>query len=385
MNVAIIPLRKRSKGIPGKNKKKLLGRPLFSWVLYEAALSNLDFVYIYTDDKDIITYVEQEYAFLNKVKVLNRSEESASDTASTESAMKEFINKVNEDFTTLTLIQATSPLLTANVINNSLVAVLRDGYDSALTVSPMKRFFWSKEGKPLNYDYKNRPRRQELTDDYVENGACYTVSKEQWEKDNVRIGGTIKSIIMPSDTLVEIDEPEDFLVIEQLIKKRLQEHKSKHIDPKLVAFDVDGVFTKGTVTYIGKGEHSKEFSLRDGMGIGLLNTLNILTLVITSENTPIVKHRMDKIKVNHLFMGVKDKYARLDWFLKQNNIEWSQVIYVGDDINDLTNINAAGFGICPNDATEVIKVDTDLILHNNGGEHAVREAIDFIIKLKNRK
>ena len=85
--IAIIPLRAGSKGIPGKNKKKLLGRPLFSWTLSEAIFSNLDEIYIFTDDKDIIEYVNKNYTWTEKVKIMERSEESATDTASTEFGM----------------------------------------------------------------------------------------------------------------------------------------------------------------------------------------------------------------------------------------------------------------------------------------------------------
>ena len=82
--VAIIPIRKGSKGIPGKNKKKMLGRPLFSWVLGEAIFSDLDEVYVFTDDEEILAFLAKEYAWSPKVKGLLRNEDNANDTASTE-------------------------------------------------------------------------------------------------------------------------------------------------------------------------------------------------------------------------------------------------------------------------------------------------------------
>ena len=94
--VAIIPLRKDSKAIPGKNKKKMVGRPLFSWVLTEAIFSDLDEIYVFTDDQEIIDFVTKEYHWTKKVKALLRNEQNASDTASTESAMLEFSEKINK-------------------------------------------------------------------------------------------------------------------------------------------------------------------------------------------------------------------------------------------------------------------------------------------------
>jgi YrbI family 3-deoxy-D-manno-octulosonate 8-phosphate phosphatase len=384
MNVAIIPLRKGSKGIPGKNKKKLLGRPLFSWTLYEAAKSKLDSVYIFTDDQEIIDYIENEYAWLNKVKTMKRSIESATDTASTETAMIEFVSKLDVQFDTLTLIQATSPLLTAEHINSSIDAVSKSDFDSTLTVSPFKRFFWSENGEALNYDFLSRPRRQELSNDYVENGACYTITSEYWNKQQNRLGGRIKPIIMPDDTLIEIDEPHDFLLIEQLLKSRLRKHKTKLIDPKLAIFDVDGVFTDASVIYTSAGENSKVFNMQDGMGIELLRKSGIHIAVMTSENSEIVKQRMTKLKIQNLFLGVKDKYARLDNLIQQLGITWNSVIYIGDDINDLTNINSAGFSICPSNAVPEIKRSADYILTKSGGNGAVREAAEYIIRLNNR-
>jgi N-acylneuraminate cytidylyltransferase len=178
MHVGLIPLRKGSKGIPGKNKKDLLGRPLFSWTLIEANKSILDKVYVFTDDESIADYINDEYQDLIKIHTIARSIESSTDEASTEFAMWEFANKINFDFDSITLIQATSPLLTSLDINKSIEA-LNEGYDSSLTVAPIKRFFWNKNGTSINYDYLDRPRRQDFDNSYVENGACYSISKQK--------------------------------------------------------------------------------------------------------------------------------------------------------------------------------------------------------------
>src|ERR1700739_2590953 len=96
--IAVLPLRKGSKGIPGKNKKKLLGRPLYQWVLGEAIFSKLDTIYVFTDDDEIIDAVEKDYRWTPKVKIWKRSPESASDTASTEMPMNELAEGISFDF-----------------------------------------------------------------------------------------------------------------------------------------------------------------------------------------------------------------------------------------------------------------------------------------------
>lgn len=380
MHIAIIPLRKGSKGIPGKNKKKLLGRPLFAWTLYEAMKSDLEKVYIYTDDEEIIEYVNREYHWSNKVTCMTRSEKSASDNASTEFAMEEFVSKINYKFDTLSLIQATSPLLMKEDINNCLKAVEEEGFDSSITVSPMKRFFWNYDGTPVNYDYMKRERRQDMEFDLVENGACYTTSNECYNESKNRISGNIKPIIMSEESIFEIDEPSDFIVIENLLKNRLKKENKSNQPFKVVALDVDGVFTDCKVDYNKNGEHTKKFSMRDGMGLELLRNEGIEVVVITSENSQIVEQRMKKLKISNLFMGVKDKYSKLDSFLTKKGLSWSELAYIGDDINDLTNIIASGKSFTPNDANLNILLNADFVLKNKGGNGAIREMVEVIIK-----
>lgn len=383
--VAIIPLRAGSKGIPGKNRKKLLGRPMFSWSLGEAIESNLDIVYVYTNDDNIIDFVNKEYKWCSKVKVLERSEESATDIASTEFAMQEFSKKINEEYDILCLLQATSPLIKKENINECLEKIEKAGYDSALSVVRTKRFIWSETGKSLNYDYKNRPRRQDFDGMLMENGAVYGTTKAQFLESGIRIGGKISIIEMSEDSLIEIDEEEDWIIVEKLIENNMKKNKRNIKKIKALCLDVDGVFTDGNVTNNLEGEFSKVFSMRDGMGLELLRENGIEVIVMTSENSKIVENRMKKLNLlDNLYMGVKDKYSRLEKVLKDNNLKRAEVAYIGDDVNDLANILSVGWGMVPNDGIERVKISADLVLNNVGGNKAIREAVDFIIKYNSR-
>lgn len=145
---AIIPLRKGSKSIKGKNKRKMVGRPLFTWVLKEAVFSDLDEIIVFTDDDEIIEFVEQQYTWTSKVKAILRKAENANDTASTESVLIEVSENLNYNFDILCLLQATSPLTTSDVINNCLTAVIENKYDASLTVVNTHRFTWNQDGNP---------------------------------------------------------------------------------------------------------------------------------------------------------------------------------------------------------------------------------------------
>ncbi len=382
--IAIIPLRAGSKGIPGKNKKKILGRALYQWTLGAAIESQLDKVYIYTDDLDILDVISKEYSWTDKVVGLERSEESATDTASTEMAMLEFAEEINYDFDIISLIQATSPLTTAEDINATLNKIQEEGYDSALTVVDTKRFTWSSSGESINYNYLNRPRRQDFSGMLMENGAVYAATKEIFIKNKNRLGGKIAVVHMTEDTLYEIDEIEDWTVVEELLRNRLHSLKGVPQKIKYMVFDVDGVFTNGTVATSSTGELFKQFSLRDGMGLELLRSEGIQPIVMTSEDSPIVAQRMNKLNIQHLFLGVKDKFSRINNFISKNRISRSELAYVGDDINDLSNLSAVGWSFAPNDAIDIVKLNVDIVLNNIGGDKAIREAIEFVIRVNKR-
>ncbi len=372
--IAIIPLRAGSKGIPGKNKKKLLGRPLFSWVLGEAIFSNLDEIYIFTDDKDIIEYVNKNYTWTKKVKIIERSEESATDTASTEFGMIELAQRLNYDFDIFCLLQATSPLTTKEDINKCLDKIEKEKYDSALTVVNTMRFIWNENGKSINYDYNLRPRRQDFKGLLVENGAVYATTREQFKNSGVRIGGNISLVKMPEDTLTEIDEKEDWVIMEKLVENRLAKFKKGNPGIRLLVLDVDGVFTEGKVSTGYEKEIAKDFSLIDGMGLEIIRGEGIKVIVITSEESDIVRTRMNKLKLE-TYLGIKDKYSFLEKIRQEKRIERNEIAYLGDDINDLANICSVKWGIVPSNGVLENKLKADLILSSKGGE-----GVNFVLK-----
>lgn len=381
--VGFIPLRKGSKGIKNKNFKKLLGRPLFSWVLTEAIFSNLDEVYIFTNEVHIKEFVEKEYNWSKKVKVLLRNNKNASDLATTESAMLEFCEMVNYDFDILCLLQATSPLTIANYINQSLYKLISEGYDSALSVVNTHRFIWSKEGKPLNYDIFDRPRRQDFDGQFVENGAVYVTKKRTFLDTKNRISGKVGLIEMKEESFFEVDSIADWVVVESLMLNYLKQQKKSFRISHLI-LDVDGVFTDGTVFYNKDGELAKQFNMRDGMGLEILRENGVEVFVITSEQSEIVAQRIKKLKIDNLYLGVKDKYALLSNILNEKSISRNCIAYVGDDINDLSNMCSVGWSLTPNNATQILKLHADIVLSKNSGEGAIREACEFILKYNKR-
>ncbi len=212
-NIALIPLRGGSKGIPKKNIKLIAGKPLCAWVLESAVACDLiDDVYVSTDSEEISQVVDD----LNiGVKLIVRPPELATDSASTESVMLHFAENV--DFDVLTTIQATSPLLNTLHLENAIKQFTNKQFDSMLSAVRTKRFFWNDNGTPINYEPEKRPRRQDFNGTLMENGAFYLTKRNILEKYNCRLGGKVGVFEMPEETTLEIDEPDDWYAIERLL------------------------------------------------------------------------------------------------------------------------------------------------------------------------
>lgn len=381
-SIGFIPLRKNSKGIRGKNKRKLLGRPLFSWVLTEAIFSDLQEVYVYTDDQEIVNFIQEQYKWTSKVKVMERSEESATDEASTEFAMLEFCEKSGVNFDVLCLLQATSPFTSRFDINNSL-QLIASGKDSCLSLVRTHRFTWDENGKPKNYDFMHRPRRQDFEGTLIENGAIYCSTAQAFKTSKNRISGDIGVYEMPLESYTEIDSETDWKITEQLLLSRLQMSRKPRKITHLF-LDVDGIFTDGKVLYSKGGEMAKSFDMRDGMGLEILRQDDIEVSVITSENSPLVSERMNKLKIENIYLGVKDKFGYLNQLVIEKDFDFNQVAYLGDDVNDMACMAKAGWSITPNNAMEEIKNISDITLQADSGSGAIRQACKFINKYNKR-
>ncbi|MGJ0329354.1 acylneuraminate cytidylyltransferase family protein [Aliarcobacter cryaerophilus] len=219
MTIAFIPVRCGSKSIPFKNIKEFCGKPLVYWNLEALQNSiNIDNIFVATDCEEIKSVVNG-FGF-SKVVVYDREAQNANDTASTESVMLEFIAKQNFDDNDLFfLVQATSPLTQTKDFDEALETLKNQKADSLLTCVRTKRFFWNEDGTPYNYDYKNRPRRQDFDGMLMENGAFYINTISNITKDKNRLSGKIAIHEMEEFTAVEIDEEDDWIVAEQIMRK----------------------------------------------------------------------------------------------------------------------------------------------------------------------
>ena len=383
MTIAFIPVRGGSKSIPLKNINHFCGKPLVYWTV--KALENcynVDKVVVATDSLEIKNTVKQ-FGF-QKVEIYDRDQQNAQDSSSTESVMLEYISKVNlQEDDVFMLVQATSPLTESKHFIEALDLYSKNEYDSLLTCVRNYRFFWNQDGTSLNYDYKNRPRRQDFDGMLMENGAFYINSVKNIVKTKNRLSGKIGIYEMPEYTATEIDEPDDWLILENLMKKYVLKSNCEYNKIKLVLTDVDGVLTDSGMYYSESGDELKKFNTHDGMGFQLLKENNIKTGIITSEQTKIVEKRAKKLKLDYLYQGAfgKNKLKSAIDACEKEGISLSQVAYIGDDLNCKELLSSVGFAFCPFDAVDQIKNITGIkILSQKGGQGAFREMVDIILR-----
>lgn len=226
MNIAFIPLRSGSKSILNKNIKQFCEKPLVYWSLQ--ALQNANKI-----DKIVVAIDSEEYKRtveslnLSKVVCYWRDTENSQDNSSTESVMLEYISKSqlnSEDL--FVLVQATSPFTRSIDIDLAVEQLHRENANSLLSCVLSKRFFWSKQCRPVNYDFNKRPRRQDFEGMYMENGAFYINKVINIINSKNRLTEPIAIYEMPECSAIDIDEETDWIIAESLMKNLLREGDS---------------------------------------------------------------------------------------------------------------------------------------------------------------
>ena len=155
--------------------------------------------------------------------------------------------------------------------------------------------------------------------------------------------------------------------------------KAKARRLKLMAFDVDGVLSDGTLFYTDEGIELKAFNCLDGLGLTLLRQSGVKVAIITGRRTRCVEIRMQNLGIDLLYQGVKDKLATMSELLARLGLQPEEAGFMGDDLIDLKVMAACGFAAAPADAQELARRHADVISSKEGGRGAVREICEFIL------
>ena len=149
---------------------------------------------------------------------------------------------------------------------------------------------------------------------------------------------------------------------------------------KLIVLDIDGCMTNGKIIYTNSGDELKEFNVKDGFAIKEWMRFKKDVAIITGRESKIVENRAKELGIGHLYQGVKDKFNILVKLKEELNLEFENIAAIGDDLNDFRLLKSVGISFAPKDAIEYIKESVDILLSKNGGDGAIREMIEYLLK-----
>ncbi len=381
--IIIIPARGGSKRIKNKNLRLLSNKSLIEHTIIHALSSKFKSdIYISTDCKDV-EMICKKYP----VHIIRRPKKLSNDLASSEEALIHVLNffkcENGSDPNYVIFLQCTSPFRKKNDIDNAYRQIVREKSESLLSVTESKKFLWfkSKYGvcKPINYEIEKRRREQDFKGFYEENGSIYISKSENLRKYNNRLSGKISIFKMDFWSSQQIDEVHDLdlarLISNYKIKNTI---RPKLEDLDMLVFDFDGVFTNNKFSLNSKGKESVVISRADGLAVKILINKKIPMLVLSSEKNDIVRYRCKKLGINYK-NGVENKINFLKDYFSKKHINKKNVLYIGNDINDLESMKYVGYPVAVNDAVDIVKKNSRIILESKGGSGAIRELVSILI------
>jgi len=375
LRVLIIPARGGSKGIHKKNLQTVNGIPLVERTIISALQADINKIIVSTDDIEI-----KNIALKYAVEIHERSEEASGDTSSTESVILEVISHFERQWpekVSIGFCQVTSPFIESKSIDECFS--LADQGFSAFSAIDFHGFIWSKEEywKPIDHPIDHRPRRQDLSPKVKETGAIYCFPLQNFKQKKYRICSEPSPVLINPIHGIEIDD----LVELQLANLIATQHEVNNLDklsnfqkPQIIFTDFDGCLTDDKVKVDIFGRESVRANRKDGLAVKRLRKLGIDVVITTMETNDVVITRAKKMKVEAL-RGLEDKVQAISDYIKTQNLSWSDVWYVGNDVNDLGAVEKAALSFCPIDASPEVFAKAQIVLSRRGGDGLLAEIV----------
>jgi YrbI family 3-deoxy-D-manno-octulosonate 8-phosphate phosphatase len=380
---AIIPARGGSKGIKGKNLQVVGGRSLLARAVAAAKAADwIERCIVSTDDADIAREARRAGA-----EVVDRPPHLAGDQASSEAALLHALDALALSGAALpeflAFVQCTSPFILPADIDGTLQALLEQSADAAFTAVKFHGFLWQQMdgAKPLGHDAAGRPRRQDMAPTFRETGAVYAMRVAGFRKAGHRFFGKLAIYEVPGSRALEIDDAHDLQLARMLARQPEPAGARVPADLQGLVLDFDGVLTDNRVIVQENGDEAVLCSRADGLGIERALAAGIRIAVLSKEKNRVVAARCAKLGIGCV-QACDDKLAAFRELLSSWQIAAGRVAYVGNDINDLACIAAAGLGVAVSDSAAPVLEAADLILEAKGGQGAVRELCDLVLEAR---
>ena len=398
--LAIIPARGNSKSIPHKNIMSFAGHPLIAYSIAAAKQAKLVTRVITSTDDGRIAEVAREYhcevPFMRPVEY---AQDDTLDLPVFQHALKWLAEHEEYHPDVVLQLRPTSPIRSVDMVDQAVITLLdHPEADSVRGVvpsaqNPFKMWKINPSGKmePLLQvesikEPYNAPR-QNLPETYWQTGHIDAIRPATILEKNSMSGETILPLFIDPIYTVDIDTKLDWqraekLVFEGLINMVFPASHPRQLPDniRLLVMDFDGVLTDDRVWVDENGKEMVAANRSDGLGLERLRKLtSIQTLVISKETNPVVSARCQKLGISVL-QGIEQKAQALDEFMQKNSIEKDEVVYIGNDINDLECFHHVGLSAVPSDAAPIVKQHADVILKRAGGFGVVRELCEMLIE-----
>ncbi len=399
--LAIIPARGGSKGIPRKNIKLFAGYPLISYSIAAGLQAgSVTRVIVSTDDEEIAEVARAWGAETPFLRPAELAQDKTTDLPVFQHALTWL--KQQENYTPDLVIQLrpTSPIRPRNCVEEAVSLLQRNPtVDSVRGVVPSGQNpykMWRLNGKdepmtplltlPGVKEPYNAPR-QVLPPTYWQTGHIDVIRPQVILEKNSMSGDSILPYEIDPRYTVDIDTPFDWLRYEWLVRNGdldmvdpASRRRKLPAKTSLVVMDFDGVLTDNLVHIDEQGNEQVSSSRGDSMGLRLVReTLPIDFMVISTEVNPVVAARCKKLKLEY-FQGIDDKPSVLRKVIREKGIPAEEIVFIGNDVNDIGCMEIAGYAVAPADAEAIVKRHADLVLTRKGGKGAVRDFCDILLQ-----
>ena len=398
--LALIPARGGSKGSPRKNIRSFAGYPLIAWSIAAAKQAAcVTRIIVSTDDEEIATVAREYSAETPFLRPPEFAQDQTTDLPVFEHALQWFDE--NEGYLPDIVIQLrpTSPIRPRDCIDNAVKILMEhEDADSVRGVvpagqNPFKMWRFAGEGQPMKpllevegiAEPYNAPR-QILPPVYWQTGHIDAIRVSTIKQKKSLTGDVIYPLVIDPRYTVDIDTLSDWAKYEALVNSGLElvlPGKAKRPMPgkiDLIISDFDGVITDNRVWVNEDGMEFVAAYRSDSIGVQRLRETGIQVMILSSEPNRVVEARARKMGIEVIHgVGIHEKGRVMREVLEQKNLKAENIIYVGNDINDLPCFDVAGWSVAVSDAyPEVIRA-ADHVLSKPGGHGALRELIDLIL------
>lgn len=398
--LAIIPARGGSKGIPKKNIRNFAGFPLIAYSITAGLRSKLvTRVIVSTDDEEISRVAKAYGAEVPFLRPAEYAQDETPDLPVFQHALKWL--KMNEGYEPDIIVQLrpTSPIRPLNCVDDAIAQLIsHPDADSIRGVVPAGQNpfkMWridphSERMRPLLTvegisEAYNAPR-QALEPVYWQTGHIDAIQIRTIIEKGSMSGDVIYPLVIDPIFTVDIDTlPEwqqaEWLVVHECLEMVDPANQRRKIpdDVRLLVMDFDGVMTDNRVWVDEQGHERIAANRSDSLGLSLLRKgTKIQALVLSRETNPVVTARSEKLKLP-VYQSVLDKEAVLREIAAKMRIRLDQIVYIGNDVNDLPCFPIVGFAVAPVDSQPEVLRSADLVLKNRGGHGAIRELCDILM------